>query len=269
MSPHRRAARRARLATGRPTAHAAWTYRVLLWVAHLVGRGGFGFRPRLVGAEHLPRTADGRPAGGWIAAGLPHRTWVDPFLVADVLPREPRLAFLGDERAMTRAWWRRLLFGRVGGMLPIRPGGRRADVEAHLVAVGDWLTAGAVVVLFPEVGPAAPLGEARRLGLGVAYFALRTGAPIVPLVLGGTHELYRGRRLLVIALPPVDARELAGLPPGAALPAPWTPDERAAAHAVAARLHELTAPAVAVAHRATDPPPGTRRRWRWLTGAWR
>ena len=34
-------------------------------------------------------------------------------------------------------------------------------------------------------------------------------------------------------------------------------DEREAAHAVAAALHALTAEAVAEAHRATEPPPGT------------
>jgi 1-acyl-sn-glycerol-3-phosphate acyltransferase len=123
---------------------------------------------------------------------MPHRTWIDPFLVADLMPREVRLVFFGDGRAIYRSWWRRLAVRIVGGVIPIWPGGRREAVEAHLEAARTALAVGCVFVVFPEVGSAAPLGSARPLGLGVAYMALRTGAPIVPLVIGGAHELYRG-----------------------------------------------------------------------------
>ena len=92
---------------GAPTARASRTYRVLLAVVDTIGRGLFGFRTEVVGREHLPRTPDGQPAGGWIAAGLPHRTWVDPFVVALDLPVEPRLTFFGDGRAIFRSAWRR------------------------------------------------------------------------------------------------------------------------------------------------------------------
>ena len=68
------------------------TYRVLLAAVHVsVGRGFSGSAPRSVGRSTC-RGRDGRPAGGWIAAGMPHRTWVDPFVVADDLPVEPRLS---------------------------------------------------------------------------------------------------------------------------------------------------------------------------------
>lgn len=243
-------------------------YLVLLAVLHLVGRGLFGFRPRLVGRALLPRDDAGRPAGGWIAAGLPHRTWVDPFLVADLLPREPRLVFLGDGRAMYRAWWRRLAVRVVGGMIPIWPGGRRDAVDAHLQATGWALDAGCVLVVFPEVGPPAPLGTARSFGLGLAYVALRTGAPIVPLAIGGADELYRGRRLVVRVLPPVTWQELAGLEPSAPAPEPWTSAERRLAHLVTERLAATVSPAVAAVHAATESPPGAVKRWRWLTDAW-
>jgi 1-acyl-sn-glycerol-3-phosphate acyltransferase len=125
-----------------------------------------------------------------------------------------------------------------------------------------------VVCLFPETGPATPPGTARPLGLGVAYFALRTGAPVVPVVLGGTHELYRGRRFRLEVLRPVGARELAGFPVDAPLPEPWTRAERDAAHRIVASLHALTAEPIAAAHLATILPPGSSRRWRWLTTAW-
>ncbi len=142
------------------------------------------------------------------------------------------------------------------------------EVEDHLHGARQALDAGAVVCLFPETGPATEPGTARRLGLGVAYFALRTDRPIVPIVLGGTHELYRGRRFRLVVLPPVHVRELAGLAPDAPLPTPWSSAERSAAHAVATGLHALTAEPVATAHDAAEPPAGTRKRWRWLQTAW-
>ena len=233
-----------------------------------LGRRLFGFRTAVSGLEHLPRDAAGRPAGGWIAVGLPHRTWVDPFVVFDALPREPRLVFFGDGPAIFRSGWRRWLVRRVGGVIPIWPGGGRDAVDAHLAGAAAALDAGAVLCLFPESGPATPPGTARPFGLGLAYFALRTGRPIVPIVLGGTHELYRRRRFVLAIQPPVDARGLAGLAPDDPPPAPLSSAERAAAHQVVVALHEQLADAVAEAHRVAEAPPGTRKRWRWLQSAW-
>jgi 1-acyl-sn-glycerol-3-phosphate acyltransferase len=156
----------------------------------------------------------------------------------------------------------------LGGVIPIWPGGGRQAVDAHLAAAGEAFEAGTVLCLFPETGPATPPGTARPLGLGLAYFALRTGAPIVPIVLGGTHELYRRRRFRMEVLPATTARELGGLPPDSVLPAPWSPAERAAAHRIVATLHARTAAPIAAAHLATEPARGTRKRWRWLTTAW-
>ncbi len=253
---------------GGPNAHASRIYRFLLLLVRLVSRGVFGFRAEVRGRANLPRDAAGRPAGGWILAGLPHRTWVDPFVVADNMPIEPRLVFFGDGRAIFRSRLRRWVFRTIGGVIPIWPGEGRPAVERYLSSAAAALEAGAVLCLFPETGPATPPGTARRFGLGVAYFALRTGAPIVPVVLGGTHELYRGRRFRVEILPAVSARVLAGIPAGTALPAPWSSAERAVAHRIVTALHDLTARPVLAAHLATEPPPGMPRRWRWLTTAW-
>jgi 1-acyl-sn-glycerol-3-phosphate acyltransferase len=254
---------------GRATASASLPYRALLVAVRILGRGVLLLRPRLLGADNLPRTEDGHPAGGWIAAGLPHRTWVDPFLVADLLAREPRLVFFGDGRAIFRSRLRRAAVERIGGVIPIWPGGGRAAVEAHLEAVQTALGAGAVVVVFPEVGPPVPPGEARPLGAGVAYFALRTGAPIVPLVIGGGNELYLGRRLLLVALPAVSALELAGIDPTSGPPPPWSAEERAAVARIVATLHERCAPVVAGVHRVTRDRPGARRMGRRLTTLFR
>ena len=253
---------------GDPSPRASLTYRLTIAVADTIGRGLFGFRTQVTGRANLPRRPDGSVEGGWIAAGLPHRTWVDPFVVAANLPVEPRLVFFGDGPAIFRSAWRRWLVRRVGGVIPIWPGGDRAAIETYLGAATAALDAGAVLCLFPETGSPTPPGTARPLGSGLAYFAIRTGAPIVPIVLGGTHDLYRGRRFRVDILAPVTWRVLAGLAPDADRPVAWSSAERRVARDVTRALHHLTAEAVTSAHLAVEPDPATRKRWRWLTTAW-
>jgi 1-acyl-sn-glycerol-3-phosphate acyltransferase len=253
---------------GAASGRAPFTYRLVVAVIHTIGHGIFRFRAEVRGRANLPVGPDGRPSGGWIAAGLPHRTWVDPFVVLDALPIEPRLIFFGDGPAIFRSAWRRWLVRRVGGVIPIWRGADRATVEAYLEAASAALEGGAVLCLFPETGPATPPGMARPMGSGLAYFAIRSGAPIVPFVLGGTHDLYRGRRFRLEILPPVTWRDLAAVPTDEPAPAPWSSAERRIARRVTLALQGLTAEAIATAHEATIPPPGTRRRWRWLTTAW-
>jgi len=253
---------------GPPSARASGGYRLVARGVRVIGRGLFGFRTEVRGRASLPRGPDGRPAGGWIAAGLPHRTWVDPFVLIDNLPVEPRLIFFGDGPAMFRSPWRRWLVRRIGGVIPIWPGGDRQAVEGYIGAARVALDAGAVLCLFPETGPPTPPGIARPFGAGLAYFALRTGASIVPLVLGGTEELYRRRRFRLDVQEPLTWQELAGVEPGMPPPEPWSPAERRMAHRVTLALHERMVDAVAEAHRAATPAPGVRKRWRWLTTAW-
>ncbi len=226
-------------------------------------------RVRVDGLEHLPAGRDGRRAGGWIAAGIPHRTWIDPFLVWMVLPAEPRLVFFGDARTMARSALRRWVVRRVGGILPIPSHGGPRAFATHLAAAGEVLRAGAVFCLFPEYGPPAPVGAARPVAAGLGYIALRSDAPIVPIVIGGNHELFLGRRIVVRILPPVGVRELAGLEASAGLPTPGSRDEREAAHRVATAFVEQTAQAVEAAHRDAEPSPGLRKRGRWLTTLFR
>jgi 1-acyl-sn-glycerol-3-phosphate acyltransferase len=216
------------------------------------------FRIKISGLDNLPRRPDGRPAGGWIAVGLPHRTWVEFFIYLPLLPAEPRLIMLGDGPTMFGAPWRRALMRRVGGVVPVWPGSGTRDFASHAEVAQRAVSAGAVFGLFPEVGRAARPPGLRRVSTSVAYFALRTGAPIVPVVFGGTHELFLRRTIEVRVLPP--------LSPPAQPPPAGSPAERAAADVLLARLLALVEPAAAEAHAAAEPPPGTRKRWRWLTG---
>jgi 1-acyl-sn-glycerol-3-phosphate acyltransferase len=220
---------------GRATPEPGLTYHLLggLWRA---GAAALGLRLRLQGTEHLPRDAAGRPTGGWILAGMPHRTWIDPFVPWILLPSRPRLTFFGDARTMARSRLRRTAVNSLGGVVPI-PASRDPKVVAtHLAAAAQLLDAGTVFMLFPETGPPSELGHVRRLGGGLGYIALRNRAPIVPVIFGGNHELYWGRRILMRVLPALDPIELAGLEPGAALPPEGSSAERAAVHRLTAEL---------------------------------
>lgn len=256
------AARRSGL-IGAASPRAPRSLRLLRRLIAFAGRRVLRFKLELVGAENLPRDGDWRAAGGWIAAGLPHVTWIEPFVMLVLLSPEPRLIWFGDGRVMERSRWRRFVFGRLGGIEPIWPGGGAQAFGAHVAAVQRATAAGAVFAMFPEAGPAVPPGFARPLQAGIGYFALRSGAPIVPIVFGGTHELFLGRHIQMRVLPPIAA------PGGDAPPPPGTDGERSAAAAIAAALQAGTAEAIAAAHAATEPPPGAPKRALWLTHAFR
>lgn len=253
---------------GSPGPRAGLTYRLLRFGWRFVA-ALLGLRIHVEGLDHLPRDADGRRAGGYIVAGLPHRTWIDPFLPWGWLPAEPRLVLFGDARTMARSPFRRWVVRRVGGILPIPSHGGPRSFATHLAAAGEVIAAGGVFCLFPESGFPSPVERSRPIAPGLGYLALRTGAPIVPVVIGGNHELYLGRRLVLRVLPPQDARALAGIAPGDALPVAGSREERDAAHRIADAFRGATAIDVDAAWRVVEPTPGTRKRWLGLTHLFR
>jgi len=255
---------------GAATAAPGLTYRILrrCW---RVAAWALRLRFEVDGLEHLPRDQAGRQVGSWIAAGLPHRTWIDPFLPWMLLPVRPRLTFFGDARTMARSPLRRWVLARLGGVIPIPAAHDPRAVPVHLAAAETVLRNGGVFCLFPETGPATPPGTIRRLGAGIGYIALRNRTPIVPIILGGTHELYLGRRIILRVLPPLDPIALAGLGgDGAEIRAPGSPEERDAVHRLLRGLADVVTGPVLQAHEDAEPPPGTRKRGaRLITTAFR
>ncbi len=259
---------------GEASPRAGVAYRLLRF-AWRVAAFLLRFHVEVSGLENLPRDASGRLAGGWIAAGLPHRTWIDPFLVWGWLPAEPRLAFFGDARTMARSPLRRWVVRRVGGILPIPSHGGPRSFETHLAAAGEVLHAGAVFCLFPESGMPAPVGTARPISPGIGYIALRSGASIVPVVIGGNDLLFLGRRIAVRIGEPVAWAELAlaavggGKAVPSTAPEPGSAEERRLARRVAEGLHAHTAADVLLAHQGVAPPPDARLRGTRLTHLFR
>lgn len=238
-----------------PSAHATWLYRLLVAVARALLRYACRLRLAVEGREHLP-------TGGYIAVCALHRSWLDPLLVIDALPLEPRVWFMGSgATAFDRAWKERLL-RRTGGLLPVWRG--RTDVTVHVDAASAVVDEGAVLALFAEGAITGPPDEPARMRTGAALLCLRTDAPIVPMAICGAEELYRGKRISVRILEPVTPRGLIR-EHWDEVPAPGTRDELRAARDLTAAVSARIAAAVRADYPATVDPPAVPRPWRWLT----
>jgi 1-acyl-sn-glycerol-3-phosphate acyltransferase len=182
-----------------PDARASLLYRFARLVARLVLFGILRFRIETSGQEHLPR-------GGYLLVAAAHRGWIDPFVAMHALPLEPRCWFLGSGPSTFTSRWREWLIRRLGGLLPVWRGG--LGVEGHVRSARAVVDAGAVFVQMPEGTVNGPPGRLGPFRPGAALIALRTGAPIVPLAMAGTEELYIGRRMASRVLPPTTIRDL-------------------------------------------------------------
>ena len=123
-----------------------------------------------------------------------HHSHLDTGLLLSVLPERFRrravVAAAADYFFSNRA--KGSLHALAFGAVPVerlRVNRRSGDVTAALVADG-WS-----LVIFPE-GGRSPDGWGQGFRGGAAYLSVRTGAPVVPVYLGGTRDVWpKGRRL--------------------------------------------------------------------------
>jgi 1-acyl-sn-glycerol-3-phosphate acyltransferase len=244
----------------RPEARASVLYRIVRLVARFVLFVVFRFRMRATGRERLPA------AGGYLVVSAAHRGWLDPFVVMHALPSEPRCWFLGSAPSTFTSPFRERLVHRLGGILPVWRGG--VGVDAHVASARAVVENGAVFVQMPEGTVSGPAGRIGAFRVGAAVIALRTGAPVVPIAIAGTEELYIGKRIASEVLEPTSALALLGEDVPAVLPEPGSRDELALAKLVTARLEGLLGPAVERLYPWTVDPPDRRRllrdRLTWL-----
>jgi 1-acyl-sn-glycerol-3-phosphate acyltransferase len=162
--------------------------------AVVVGFSRLFWRLRVEGRENVPAT------GPFILAPV-HRSNVDSPLAACVTRR--RMRFMGKD-AMWKYRWSAWLFTTLGGF-PVHRG--TPDRVALRVSEAT-IRAGEPVVVFPEgtrrSGPV--VGEIFE---GGPFLAVRTGAPIVPVGIGGSEwAMPKGSKLLR----PVKIRIVVGRP---------------------------------------------------------
>ena len=196
-----------------------WLYTVarllLTPAARLYGR------LEVVGAGRLP-------SSGPAIVVANHPSALDPILLA--LPLSRTLHFMTDA-----AQFRRPFVGWCIRRLGAFPMDREGLGRDGLVTALELLRRGEVVAMFPE-GEVHPWGM-QAFEEGAAYLAVRSGAPIVPMVIDGAEQVLPGRwwRHLPAGWRSRPAvRVLAGAP---VYLAPGGPDRRAAA----SRLGELVA----------------------------
>jgi 1-acyl-sn-glycerol-3-phosphate acyltransferase len=242
-----------------PEIRASIPYRLLRGVVRVVLFGLLRFRISSSGQENLPR-------GGYLLIAAAHRGWMDPLVVLHALPPSPRAWFLGSAASTFTSPWREWIVRRVGGLLPVWRGG--AGIEVHVASARAVLERAGVFAQMPEGTVSGRPGTVGPFRIGAALIALRTGAPIVPLAIAGTEELYIGKRMASRVLPATSAAELLGPVWDGRPPAAGSRAELELARRVTDRLSELLGPAVEALWPGTVDPPGRprplRRRLTWL-----
>jgi 1-acyl-sn-glycerol-3-phosphate acyltransferase len=150
------------------------------------------FRVDVTGLENIP------PPPYIIAAN--HQAWFDPAFIIPFFPEAPVIYTMAKrETVFNRGWKRRLL--PLIGVFPISPHRGELD-EAGLRTVYQVLDRSGVVLIFPE-GRYSRGRALRPLKVGIGYFALQAGVPIVPVAVRGTDVLRPFSRIDVAIGPPI------------------------------------------------------------------
>lgn len=187
--------------------------------------------------EHRERL----PAGPAIYC-FNHLSWADPFVLMATLPFRPRLSFFGPKEEDMGVGGRNRLMAWTGATIPYKPG--KNDLLVATRRVGAVLGAGGVVAIAGEGRIGAVESDLLELNAGPAYFALRSGVPLVPIAINGTSWLRFGGRVRVRIGQPIPARGRA---------------DRTAVMATSVELRSRLAALVADAP--TVPRPGRLGRW--------
>ena len=139
------------------------------------------YRPTVTGREHIP-------SRGPVILASNHLSFADSMVIPMVAPR--RVAFLaksdyftgtGVKGALSRLW-----FGGLG-MVPVDRDDTRA-AQASLDKALEVLASGGAFGIYPE-GTRSRDGLLYRGRTGVAWLAMTSGAPVVPVALIGTDRL--------------------------------------------------------------------------------
>lgn len=144
-------------------------------------------RIRLVGRDRLPP--------GPAIYCFNHRNWVDPFVLMATLPFRPRLFFFGPREEDMRKGGRNRLMSWTRSAVPYRPG--KNDLIGATRRVDAVIASGGVLAIAGEGRIHASEREILPLEEGPAYFALRSGVPLVPVAISGTSWLRLGRTVTV------------------------------------------------------------------------
>ncbi|MBM3327905.1 MAG: 1-acyl-sn-glycerol-3-phosphate acyltransferase [Calditrichaeota bacterium] len=131
---------------------------------------------RATGFERVPRT-------GRLIIAVNHYSRADGPLVGAFLPREVHFAveieaFVGPLKWLLRYW----------NCLPVR---RRGADRESLATMLELLDRDKALVILPE-GRRSVIGSELRAKPGIGLLVMRTGSPVLPVRVSGTHHLREG-----------------------------------------------------------------------------
>jgi 1-acyl-sn-glycerol-3-phosphate acyltransferase len=139
------------------------------------------FRPKIIGKRNVPKQ------GGVILASN-HLSFVDSIVITLVAPRS--VSFLAKAEYFTgtgfKGWLSRSFFSGIGAV-PVQRGVGQAAQDSLETGKGI-LDRGDAFAIYPE-GTRSLDGRIYRGRTGVAWLALETRAPVVPVALTGTEKL--------------------------------------------------------------------------------
>uniref|UniRef100_A0AAU2V5A6 1-acyl-sn-glycerol-3-phosphate acyltransferase n=1 Tax=Streptomyces sp. NBC_00003 TaxID=2903608 RepID=A0AAU2V5A6_9ACTN len=146
------------------------------------------YRPVIRGRDNVPRC-------GPVILASNHLSFVDSIVIALLAPRP--VHFLAKDEYFSGTGVRGTatrLFFTAFGCIPVDRRAHRG-AQASLDLAQQVVTSGRAFGIYPE-GTRSPDGRLYRGRTGVAWLALATGAPVVPVALTGTERLLPvGRRL--------------------------------------------------------------------------
>jgi 1-acyl-sn-glycerol-3-phosphate acyltransferase len=139
------------------------------------------YRPHIEGRGHVPKT-------GPVIFASNHLSFIDSIAIPVASPRTVR--FLAKASYFTgtgvSGWVSRQFFTSLGAS-PVERGAGQAALDA-LDQQKRFLEAGEAIALYPE-GTRSLDGRLYKGRTGVAFLALQTGAPVVPVGLQNTNEI--------------------------------------------------------------------------------
>jgi 1-acyl-sn-glycerol-3-phosphate acyltransferase len=142
--------------------------------------GRLAYRPRIEGTENVPKT-------GPVIFAANHLSFIDSIAIPVAAPRPVHFLAKSSyfEGHGARGWMSREFFTAIGA-IPVERGAGQAALDA-LDQQRQLLDAGKAVALYPE-GTRSLDGRLYKGRTGVAFLALQTASPVVPVGLIGTDR---------------------------------------------------------------------------------
>jgi 1-acyl-sn-glycerol-3-phosphate acyltransferase len=151
--------------------HAEWETKrnILRWLLRYVGLPLLARVDSVEGVENIPTS-------GSAIIMINHISFIDPFIVANPLPRN----LVAMAKVEVYDYPVVGIVPRLWGVIPVR----RGEVDRRAVQSAlEVLRAGEIILVAPE----GTRGPVLRQGLeGVAYLASRSGAPVIPVAVDKT-----------------------------------------------------------------------------------